>query len=156
MARVRLQIQPEYEFSNTIQMRVSDLNIGGHIGNVEMVRIIDETRFLVLRTLGIEQKSLTEGEMSMVMSDIAVNFKSEGLLTESLTVETHIGDVRSRGFRNYFRVLQKGALVALAESGMVFFDLKKGKVAHVPEYFISRLQAYKDARAGSGQKGASF
>ena len=126
------------------------MNIAGHIGNVEMVRIIDEARFMVMRTLGIEKKNINEGEMSMVMSDVAVNFKSEGLLSEFLTIDTHIKDIQSRGFRIYFRVMQKGKLIALAETGMVFFDLQKGVITHVPDSFLSRLRAYREDQDGSG------
>ncbi len=55
MQRVTLTEQEGYEFSFVIDIRVTDLNYGGHLGNAQMGGILHHANYSFLNALGVQK-----------------------------------------------------------------------------------------------------
>ena len=140
MARVKLTPLDHYQNIYETAVEVTDINYGNHLGNDALVGIIHRARVHYFQQLGASENNLGDGKTGILLADLIVNYKGESFLFDRLSVESSIGEVRSKGFRMFHRITAKqGRLIALAETGIVAFNYQKGKVAKIPESFSSKI-----------------
>jgi len=140
VARIKLAPLDQYQSVYETAIEVTDLNYGNHLGNDALVGIIHRARVHFLQRLGASENNLGNGKTGILLADLVVNYKGEGFLFEKLGVESSIGEVRSKGFRMFHRIIaEQGRLIALAEAGIVAFDYHKRNVVRIPEPFFSKI-----------------
>jgi acyl-CoA thioesterase FadM len=132
MPRIRLQPLPAYPFHTDLQVRVTDLNYGGHLGNDRLLSLLHEARAGFLAAHGFTE--LDCGGVSLTMGDAALVYQSEAYAGDILRIEVAAGEPSRSGFRLFYRVIRisDGAAVALAETGMVAFDYRIRKIRALP------------------------
>jgi len=140
VARIKLAPLDQYQSVYETVIEVTDLNYGNHLGNDALVGIIHRARVHFLQRLDASENNLGNGKTGILLADLVVNYKGEGFLFEKLGVESSIGEVRSKGFRMFHRIIaEQGRLIALAEAGIVAFDYHKRNVVRIPEPFFSKI-----------------
>jgi len=143
MPRIKLEEQPTYEFSFPVTLYPRDINYGGHLGNDSLLVIIGSARAEMFHSMGLAEGDLGDGKTGIIMSDLVVNYRSEGFIFDELVIETHIGEIRSGGFRAFHRVTKKGKLLALVETGFATYNHSIHRLAHVPQVFVKTLERYQ-------------
>jgi acyl-CoA thioesterase FadM len=135
MPRLKLELPQRFDFSTDIQVCISDINYGGHLGNDSLLSLIHEARIRFLNEHGFSEFDI--GGAGMIMVDTAVIYKSESFHGDILTFDVAVGDVGKVGCDFYYRIRDKktGRDVAHAKTGIVFFDYKTRKVVSVPGKF---------------------
>jgi acyl-CoA thioesterase FadM len=135
MARVTLELPDEFQFSTEIQVRIGDINYGGHLGNDALLSLIHEARVRFLKEYGFTEFDI--GGVGIIMVDSVIVYKSEGFYGDIIMVEVSIDDISTSGCDVIYRLSNKeiGKEVARAKTGIVFFDYKKRKVVGVPKQF---------------------
>jgi len=141
MARVKLTLPETLAFSTRLEVRVSDINYGGHLGNDAVLAFLHEARLRYLRSLGFSELDV-EG-VGMIMSDVEVVFRAEAFHGDELTLEVGVGALSSHGCEFFYRVRNSssGLEVARAKTGMAFFDYRSRAIAPVPPGFRTRVEA---------------
>ena len=140
MARVKLEISGKSVFHARIQVRVTDLNYGKHLANDKLAGYLHEARVLYFASLGCPD-DLDFFGTGLIQADLAIAFKSEAFLGETLNFELFLDEQSSRSFAVLYRITEaaSGRLVALARMGMVAFDYTLRKVVpfspQTPEQF---------------------
>ncbi len=82
----------------------------------------------------------------MIMTDVAIEFKSELFYGDTVTASVVAGDISKIGFDLYYKLekmensMQK--IVALAKTGMICFDYEKKKIVPLPEEARLKLTTY--------------
>ena len=135
MARIKIELPEKFNFKTEIPIRVADINYGGHLGNDSLLSIIQEARVQFLNSIGSTE--LNFFGVAMIMSDVAVVYKSEGFYGELLKIEIAVAEISRVGFELLYKVseLKANREVAIAKTGMVSFDYKNRKVVSVPDEF---------------------
>jgi acyl-CoA thioester hydrolase len=141
MARVKIELPESFPFQTSIPIRITDLNYGGHVGNDRILSLIHEARVDYLKSLGFTE--LEMGGVSLIMSDVAIEYKNELFYGDKLMVSVAAADFTSSGFDLLYK-LQKHEdstiiLIAKAKTGMVCFDYSTRKVMRVPELVKQKL-----------------
>jgi acyl-CoA thioester hydrolase len=143
MARIKLEMPTTTIATFTIAVRVSDINYGNHVGNDSFVAIIHEARVQWLK-----QNNLTElnvGGAGLIMSELAIEFKSESFYGDVIEVKLSAGEISRVGFELYYQLSAKRnnetVLLANAKTGMVCYDYSIKKVAAVPDVLKKLLSA---------------
>ena len=132
MQRIRIQLPASFSYSTQIAIRITDLNYGGHVGNDTILSLIQEARVQFLSKLGYTEMKLDN--VSLIMSDAALEFKSELFYGDVITAFVAAGDFSRGGFSFYYKLINgKEEVVALAKTGMVCFDYDTRKVVSLPE-----------------------
>ncbi|MCP4163109.1 MAG: acyl-CoA thioesterase [Deltaproteobacteria bacterium] len=142
MPRVKNDLKDIYEFSCIIEVRMGDINIGGHVGNSQMIAITHDARIKLFKELGLTELNLGDGKTGTVVADISANFKAEVFLDDNVVVRSQIGEILKSGFRLFQCVECNGKTAALIETGIVAFDFEERKGTALPEVFKKRLQDY--------------
>lgn len=139
MARIKLSLPSTFSFSTFISIRITDINYGNHLGNDAVLSILHEARMQFLKNLGYTE--LQFGGVGLIMSDVAIEFKSEAFYGETLKAYVTAGEVGKAGFELYYKLVNTDneTVVAMARTGMVCFDYGKKKVVAVPVEAAEKL-----------------
>jgi len=140
MPRIKITIPEKFIFKTEIPIRITDINYGGHLGNDSLLSIIHEARVRFLNHLGYSESDV-EG-VGIIMIDSAIEYKSEGFYGDELLVEIAINDFTGIGCDFVYRLSNKKTLreIAVAKTGIVFFDYNKRKTAPVPPEFKKKIE----------------
>ena len=142
MARIKVELPEHFSFSATIPVRITDLNYGKHVGNDTILSMIHEARVQYLAGYGYGE--LTLAGVGLIMSDVAIEFKSELFYGDVVTVSVAAADFSKIAFDLYYKLEKsKGdtkQLVAIAKTGMVCYDYSRKKVTAVPAEVIDKLK----------------
>lgn len=138
MSRIQIQLPDKFNFSTEIPIRITDINYGGHVGNDSILSILHEARMQYLKHHGYTEMQF-EG-VSMIMSDVLIQFKSEAFYGDVLKAEVKATEFTRAGFSIYYKLTRDGAIVAIAKTGMVCYDYSKKKIVSVPEKVVLNLK----------------
>ena len=136
MPRVELDFPEEtFTFHTTLSVRFDDINIGHHLGNDRLVSMLGEARSQFLADRGIAEV----GSPGVIVADLVVTYRAEARLRDRLRFDIGIGERHKYGGQLAYRVVREedGVLVALAATGLLFFDYEEGRVTAPPEAFLA-------------------
>lgn len=139
MARIEIEMIDNFVFVTELNVRMSDINTANHLGHDAVVSLMNEARVQFLETLGFSMPGVEE--TGLIIADLAVAYKSQAFYKDRLKFEIGAGDFNKYGCDIFYRVsnIKTGDLVALAKTGVVFFDYSKNRVANIPEAFVAHF-----------------
>jgi acyl-CoA thioesterase FadM len=119
---------------------ISDLNYARHMDSVSMINLIHESRLQFLADLGFTESNIFG--LGMVVTDLAIDFRSESFANDVLTVDVGVAKFNKYGFDIGFQVTNRAldTVVCIANMGVVFFDFDNHKLAELPGAFQSLLE----------------
>lgn len=140
MARIKL-ILPSHKLGTVhIPVRITDINYGNHLGNDAMVSIIHEARVQYLAS--VQCIELDVGGASLIMAELAVEYKSESFYGDMLQINIFLGEITAAGFELFYEIKnQEEKLVAKAKTGMVCFNYDTRKLATIPDKLSAIFQS---------------
>jgi acyl-CoA thioester hydrolase len=142
MARIKLEIPEKTLGTFIIPVRITDINYGNHVGNDAFVSIIHEARMQWLKQYDYTELKI-EG-IGLIMSDLAIEFKSESFYGDVVEVRLGVGDISRVGFDLYYQLFAKrnneNILLANAKTGMVCYDYVAKKVIAIPQKLKTILE----------------
>ena len=145
MARVKLSIPETYIFQNTIKVRISDLNYGGHTGNDTILKYMHETRMNFLASLGIKSEISVDGNVGIIVADAAIEYKSETFFNDSIKIFVAIGEFHKYGFDMFYHLIKEDKKeVARGKTAIVFFDYSTRKITRAPEELMKKIIGLPD------------
>jgi len=133
MPRLKLNPLEKYNFATEMEVRYTDLNYGGHLGNDTLISLIHEARVAFLSSHGLSEKDFAG--VSLILGDLAVVYQNEAFAGDRLRFEVSATEPSRCGFRLFFRVTRPkdGKPIALVENGMVCFDYQSHSTKRLPE-----------------------
>jgi acyl-CoA thioester hydrolase len=135
MARSKIELPELFSFSCEIPVRITDINYGGHMGNDTVLSVIHEARMQFFKSLGYTEMDF--GGTGMIMSDVAIEFKSELFYGDTVMASVTIALISKIGFELVYKLEKqandKRIIVAIAKTGMICYDYEKKKIVAIPE-----------------------
>lgn len=142
MARIKIEMPEKVMATFHIPVRIADINYGNHVGNDAFISIIHEARMQWLKQYDYTELNI-EG-IGLIMSDLAIEFKSESFYGDVMEIKLGAGEISRVGFELYYRLFAKrnddNILLANAKTGMVCYDYEAKKVAAIPEKLKTILE----------------
>jgi acyl-CoA thioesterase FadM len=141
MARIKLLVPEHFAFETIIPIRITDLNYGGHVGNDTILSLLHEARMQFLRYH--EYTEMSFEQYSLIMGDVAIEFKSELFYGDSIKAFVSAADFSSVGFDLYYKLVRISdkAIIAIAKTGMICFDYTSRKVRPLPQKAKEKIQS---------------
>lgn len=139
MPRVKVSNPEQFIFSMERSVGISDLNYAKHLDSVAMVNVLHEARLQFLASLGFTEANIFG--LGMVITDIAIDFRSESFAGDRLIIDVGVDDFNRYGFDICLQVTNSAleTIVCQAKFGVVFFDFDKHQIAEVPVAFMTHL-----------------
>ena len=134
MARVKLKFPIDNPlFISKINVRISDINYGGHVGNDSILSIIHESRMQMLQKFGGNEMNICGN--SLIMADVMIAYKAETYYGDVLIIKIYAEEITQVSFDLLYHIstMRNGLTidVAHAKTGMVCFDYEVRKVANM-------------------------
>ncbi len=147
MARIKIEIPNNKLHQLKIQVRITDINYGNHLGNDSMVSILHEARVDWLTHTGYTELNInpadTSEKIGLIMNELIVNYSNESFYGDDLSILLSVGEITQVGFELYYTIeterKDEKIIVAKAKTGMVCYDYSKRKVAEIPSEFKNKL-----------------
>lgn len=140
MARIRLDVPKQFSFKTEIVIRISDINYGNHVGNDSILSIMHEARIRFLQHYNCKELDLFG--VSLIMSDVAIQYKNQAYHGDVLQIEMTAFDFGMNSFDLFYYITRKpdNNIIALAKTNMVCYNYTEKKIKQVPDTFIHLFQ----------------
>ena len=140
MARAKIELPEKFIFSTEIEIRITDINYGGHLGNDSLLAILQEARLQFLRHYGFTEKNVTG--CGIIMADAVIIYKSQAYYGEVLKIELNLADFSKHACDIINQVSKKsdGKEVARAKTRIAFFDYQQNRTVYIPQTFLAIFQ----------------
>lgn len=141
MARIQIDLPEQFGFSTELPIYLSHINYGNHLDNALLLTLVSEARSRFFQSLGYQELDV-EG-LGIVVSDAAVQYRSEAHHGETMKVSMQAMDFNKYGFDLVWQMNDAASQreVARGKTGIVFFDYGTKKIASVPFAFARRAGA---------------
>jgi acyl-CoA thioester hydrolase len=133
MPRVQLTPRKSYQFEVELQVRITDLNYGGHLANDRVLALLHEARVAYLASHGWTEMDC--GGVSLIMTDVSLVFRGEGFAGDRLTCAVTMAEPSRCGFRLFYLLTRRSddTQIAVAESSLACFDYQARRVVALPD-----------------------
>jgi acyl-CoA thioester hydrolase len=136
-------------FDCEIQARMRDMNLGGHVDNVEAIRVLDEARLVFLRH-GTDAlwRDLPSGVSELVVGQrVEYHAEMRSMPFRPFLVRLWVGHVGRSSFtvELELRVAADHAPAILAETSMVLWDRQTQAAWPIVDPVRARLESYLGA-----------
>jgi acyl-CoA thioesterase FadM len=141
MARVKLVLPEKFCYTTELEIRISDVNYGGHLGNDAVLALAHEARMRFLASIGCSE--FDAGGEGLIMTDAVVVYKSQGEHGMKLKAEIAVDDMQMTGFDLYYRFTDKESQreIARVKTGMAFFSYERKRPVKTPDTFKDKLKS---------------
>lgn len=141
MERIKINLPEAFPFSTVINIRITDLNYGGHVGNDSFLSLLQEARQQFLHHYGYAELSFAG--VGLIMADAAIEYKKELSYGDSIKISVAVDGFDKLGFDIFYllEIVQpeKNILAGKAKTGMICYDYAAKKKASVPEEAFQKL-----------------
>jgi len=137
MARIKLILPDNFKFSTQLEVRITDINYGGHLGNDSVLGMIHEARLRLLADKGFSELDI-DG-VGILMADSVILYTSEGLYGDKLRIDVAVDEISNMGCDIYYRIvnISNQKVIVKAKTNIVFYNYTSKKVARTPEIFLN-------------------
>jgi acyl-CoA thioester hydrolase len=141
MPRLKIQMPTKFSFSTELDVRITDVNYGNHLGNDALLSLLHEARVRWLRSLDVTEANV-EG-LLLIMADAAVCYLAESFAGDNLRIDMAATDATGASCDIVYQVVRisDNRTIAHAKTGVVFIDPVTRKVARLPQTMRQLAQA---------------
>ena len=134
---------PDKIFSNDINVRIDDINYGNHLGHIEFISLIHNTRALFLKKYGLSE--LDCFGCSLVMLELDIKYSSQCFFDDKLEISLSISEMEKASALFSYIVYNhtSNKIAAKATTLMGFMDAQKEKLRKIPVEFIELINKIK-------------
>lgn len=142
MDRIKIRLPEIFRFTTEIDIRITDLNYGGHVGNDTFLGLAHEARCRFLESLGYTELHIEN--VSLIMSDAAIEFKKELFQGDRIKISIAAESFHKFGFDllYLFEKMDKEEklIVAKIKTGMMCYNYTEKKLEALPELAKEKLK----------------
>jgi YbgC/YbaW family acyl-CoA thioester hydrolase len=132
-----------FRFVMPYNVRVADVNYGGHVSNAAVLSFFQDGRIRYLAELGPFSEMDIGAGCGMILPEAHVYYRAEMFLHDSLTIGVRASQVKRSAFTLEYRIERDGTLTAEGRTNLVAFDYRVRKVARLPEAFRTALVGFE-------------
>lgn len=125
----------------TLEVRISDINYGGHMGNDRALSFFQDARISFLQQLGYEERCIGEN-VGIIISEAQVKYRKEVFLHDLLDANLWVDEIRDRSFVMHYAFIRQNdqACVFEGSTKIYTFDYDSRKVVRLPEAFREAVE----------------
>jgi acyl-CoA thioester hydrolase len=134
----------EFKFFAQLEVRISDINYGGHLGNDRFLSLCQDARIQYLKQFGYSEAHIGS-QIGLIMLESHLFYIKQVSLGEVLCVGVRIGEIKSRKFTMEYNIhrLSDKMNVAYGHTIMTGFDYEQQKIVQLPVEFIDKIKAFE-------------
>jgi len=129
------QNSPKKIFFTKIDVHVTYINYGDHLGNDSFISILHEARLRFLKSIGCTEKNI-DGK-GIIQKNLSVEYLKQVFHGDCLSVEISIEKPNKASINLIYNMFNRnGEHVLTASTLIVFFDYHNQKIVRTPTLFF--------------------
>ncbi len=142
---IDLSMIDAFKFSTDLDVRINDINYGGHLGNDRYLSLFHEARLRYLKQFCCSELDIGD-QTSLIMSQAHIDFKAQAFWGDRLTVFVRIAQITPIKFRMEYLIVSSEDHAKQVASGytvLAGFDYRNQQVKKLPVRFIQDIQQFE-------------
>jgi acyl-CoA thioester hydrolase len=132
-----------FSYETQIRVRYSETDQMGYVYYGNYAGFYEVGRVELLRSLGMTYKSMEENGIMLPVSELKIKYIKPAFYDELIMIKTTIPELPQTRIKFLYEAFnEKGVLLNLAETTLVFVDMQKMKPTAAPETFLNKLRPY--------------
>lgn len=132
----------DFRFTIPYQVRVADVNYGGHVSNAAVLSFFQDARIAYLAHLG-PFGEMDIGGCGIILPEAHVRYLAEMFLGDELEIGTKVTELRSSAFVMDYRIERAGQPTAAGTTHLVAFDYQTRKARRIPQVFREAVAGFE-------------
>ena len=132
-----------FNFTIPYEVRVVDVNYGGHVANSAVLNFFQDARIAYLKALGGYSELNIGNQCGIILPEAHVRYLAEMFLGDGLVIGTRVKEVGRSSFKMAYRIERNGEATAEGETVLVCFDYQKRKARRLDAEFVARIEAFE-------------
>ena len=128
-----------FGFVMPYQVRIADVNYGGHVANSAVLDFFQEARIAYLDNLGSYSELDVGGGCGIILPEAHVRYLAEMFHGDELMIGVRVRDLSRSSFTMEYRIERDGQVTAEGETALVCFDYQKRKPRRLDADFRGRV-----------------
>lgn len=130
-----------YPFTLPYQVRIADINYGGHVSNAALLHYFQDARIGYLQALGpFSELDLGEG-CGLILPEAHVRYLAEMFLGDVLEIGVRVSELGNSSWKMEYRVERQGKATAEGWTQLVCFDYAQRRARRMPQALRSAVAA---------------
>lgn len=121
-------------FTLPYDVRVADVNYGGHVSNAAVLSFFQDARIAYLKNLG-GYSEMDIGGCGIILPSAHVEYRAEMFLGDRLEIGVRISELGGSSFAMEYRIEREGKIAAEGTTRLVAFDYSRRKPIRLPSSF---------------------
>ena len=131
----------DLKFSIPLEIRIGDVNYGGHVGYQVYLSYFHEARIAYLKKFGCTELDIHG--YGMIISEVNCKYKKELFHRDEIRVKCGIGQLKSKVFIMEYQIERGDDVCAIGSTTNLCYDYQKKKVVELPLEFVNKLREYE-------------
>lgn len=125
----------------TLEVRISDINYGNHMGNDRALSFFQDARICFLEQLGYEERRIGEN-VGIIISEAQVKYRKEVFLHDLLDASVWVDEIRDRSLVMHYAFIRQSDQTCVFEGStkIYAFDYQSRKAVRLPEAFREAVE----------------
>ena len=128
-----------FRFTLPYQVRIADVNYGGHVANSAVLDFFQEARIAYLDNLGGFSELDIGGGCGIILPEAHVRYRAEMFHGDQLLIGVRVRDLSRSSFTMEYRIERDGEVTAEGETALVCFDYGMRKPRRLDAVFREKL-----------------
>ncbi len=126
-----------------IRVRYGETDQMGIVYHGNYSQYLEMGRIEWLRNLGLSYKKMEEDGIMLPIISLSLNYKKSACYDDVIQVTTKLKKLPTAKIEfDYFIENSDGEIITLAETTLVFIDMKTRRLMRCPKYILDKLQNY--------------
>lgn len=147
MSRIKINIPEEatHIYRTEIQVLISHINYGKHVGNDSLVSILHEARLQFIKNKCTCDETNIDENIGLVVTSLSINYLLESFYGDNLVVDIFVSDITKKTCDFNYKVTKnfnsQENVIAMATTCLLFIDFKNKKPVEIPDKFFNAITA---------------
>lgn len=131
------------QFNTSIRVRYGETDKMGYVYYGNYAQYFEVARVELLRSLGVSYKSLEDSGVMLPVLHFDIKYIKPAYYDDLLTIKTIVEEIPKIKIKfKYETYNQENVLLNVAETTLVFVDMKTNKPTKCPEKLLNTFEAY--------------
>lgn len=131
----------EFKFSIPLNIRITDVNYGNHVGYQNFLSFFQEARIAYLDQFGFSELNISGS--GMIISEVNCKYKKELFFGDDIIVGCRISKLRPKVFIMNYQISKADEICASGVTTNMCFDYDIKKVVKLPPEFVTAIKEYE-------------
>lgn len=132
-----------FHFSISYDVRVADVNYGGHVANSAVLNFFQDARIAYLKHLGGYSEMNIGGGHGLILPEAQIRYLAEMFMGDLLNIGVRISRMERSSLTMTYRIEREGQPVAEGSTTLVGFDYAARRPRRIPEEFRRAVESHE-------------